>query len=662
MAIAAALALPVLLLLYFLKLRRQPRLIGSTLLWRKSIEDLQVNAPFQRLRLSLLFALQLLTLLLILLAIGRPVIERDNAGGDRLIVLIDRSASMQMIDEGETATRLTRALAAARERIADFLTFGSGRSVMVISFARSPRIEQTFTSDERLLLDAVDAIEATDEVARLTEALRLASAFASGNDDERGNATGLPDVAIFSDATVQPPVSSQRARRAGGFAVRAARTSFIDISARVAPGFQPQQIFVNNLGIVDLSARRDAQTPERVELFVRIINCNQEPVTTAVSLRIGADVVAVETVNVPAATEGNQPGEALLTLPLQLPGSAVATVRVDRSDGLPVDNVASIVIPQQRQPRIAIVAPPDDGQADPLLMNLFEAVEHESLDVVMNVAAVDQNAVDLVVFDRAAGSVRGPAQLHFGVVPVELSAVPAAENQGGQRLSVWDRESPLLQHAVLEGLLFRGFAGYQIPPEMNDKWMILASASNGPVMVQRREQRERPDVWVGFELRNSNWITQVSLLIFVQNLIDAAGAGRAAGDGLAYQPGDTVRLQVVSDTTDAEGSTLLLRRTGEERARKIDIAPGRDDVTLTGIERAGVYTIEGPAAPDALAFNVASVMESDVRPRTAPAIIAEGSSGAFSEHPAQQEIWRWLLLAVFVLLIVEWLVYLARSR
>jgi len=46
--LVAGLTAPVLLFLYFLKLRRQEIPVSSTLLWRQAIQDLQVNAPFQR--------------------------------------------------------------------------------------------------------------------------------------------------------------------------------------------------------------------------------------------------------------------------------------------------------------------------------------------------------------------------------------------------------------------------------------------------------------------------------------------------------------------------------------------------------------------------------------------------------------------------------------
>src|SRR5438874_10757605 len=90
-AIAAAVAVPALLVLYFLKLRRRELAVSSTLLWKKAIQDLQVNAPFQKLRRNLLLFLQLLLLLLLCLAFSRPVTNYTPGAGTTTVILIDRS-------------------------------------------------------------------------------------------------------------------------------------------------------------------------------------------------------------------------------------------------------------------------------------------------------------------------------------------------------------------------------------------------------------------------------------------------------------------------------------------------------------------------------------------------------------------------------------------
>src|SRR2546421_540119 len=114
--IAAGIAIPALLVLYFLKLRRKEVAVASTLLWRKAIRDLQVNAPFQKLRRNLLLLLQLIILAFLILALTRPVSNYVAPPGKTTIFLIDRSASMSVKDQAGH-TRLEEAKIRAAELV-----------------------------------------------------------------------------------------------------------------------------------------------------------------------------------------------------------------------------------------------------------------------------------------------------------------------------------------------------------------------------------------------------------------------------------------------------------------------------------------------------------------------------------------------------------------
>src|SRR3990172_1663297 len=102
-AIAAALTVPPLIALYFLKLKRRIVPISSTFLWKRAVEDLHVNAPFQRLRNNLLLLLQLLILVLAALALGKPMWETAQTSESTIILLVDQSASMAVVEEGGQA-------------------------------------------------------------------------------------------------------------------------------------------------------------------------------------------------------------------------------------------------------------------------------------------------------------------------------------------------------------------------------------------------------------------------------------------------------------------------------------------------------------------------------------------------------------------------------
>src|SRR3954470_6781749 len=198
-AIAAAVVVPALLVLYFLKLRRREMTVPSTLLWRKAIQDLQVNAPFQKLRRNLLLLLQMLLLLLLVLALARPVANYYRGAGKTSVILIDRSGSMSSRDMKGGKTRLDEAKRRARELV-DSMQRGS--TAMVIGFDDSAETVQPFTTDTAALRRAIDSIQPTDRRTSLKMAYQLADAQLYFIPEANRTNVEPPDVHVYSDGRV----------------------------------------------------------------------------------------------------------------------------------------------------------------------------------------------------------------------------------------------------------------------------------------------------------------------------------------------------------------------------------------------------------------------------------------------------------------------------
>ena len=133
-----AIVVPLLLLLSFLRFRRQPLNISSTMLWERAVEDLHANTPFQRLRPSTLLLLQLLALLLVVVAMMQPQIEGGSPNEGTHVILIDRSGSMTALNENGVS-RLDEAKEMASDLVNQIHGGGifssSGGETMVISFS-----------------------------------------------------------------------------------------------------------------------------------------------------------------------------------------------------------------------------------------------------------------------------------------------------------------------------------------------------------------------------------------------------------------------------------------------------------------------------------------------------------------------------------------------
>ena len=187
------LGIPAVILLHLLKIRRRQALVSSTLLWTDSLRDQQASAPFRRLKPTLLLLLQILAILLLALALARPVRTVLVPGYERTVFILDVSASMQATDVAGSRFAAAKAAAAAA-----ITTLGAGQQAMLVASAQDAQVVVPFTEDREALRRGLAGLAALDVPGRLPEALRLAQA----NLQVR---SGTAAVEVFTDGAFEPP-------------------------------------------------------------------------------------------------------------------------------------------------------------------------------------------------------------------------------------------------------------------------------------------------------------------------------------------------------------------------------------------------------------------------------------------------------------------------
>lgn len=661
--ILAGVVVPALLLLYFLKLRRKETWIGSTLLWAKAVEDLQANTPFQRLRASWLLFLQLFLLLALLLALARPIFGwRDPGAGQRIILLVDASASMGAAeakaqpsavasgDKGEQPlTRLDRAKAAAIEMLDRLKRSGDEPQVMVVAFATRARIAQTFTSDLRLARAAVESLEVLEEPGLLEPALRLAETYARPDQSGRGPApvrTVLLSDGRFGD--------DQTPSYSGGV------VEYISVSRSNADGGD-----ASNVGFTFLAARRDEVDPTQVEVLCGLLSTAVGLKSVPVEFRLDDAVVDTPVVSLESRGAG-QAAEGLARLRLTNLGGGVLRVTITQRDALVTDNTVGLRLGPPRRARLLVVYPTGEDGPDQYLMSVLNELPlydvetwpadrfEAALKSGSPLQSADGQPPSAIVLDRVSPSVVPDAPtLSLGARPPipGLSLMPSTVENPSRRILSWSRQHPIMASVGLDTIAVADERRLSLP---DDGAEALAIAEGGPVIGVIEPRRGRRHIVVSFDLRQSNWPLHVSFAIFMQNAVDYLTARSSVQAGQMIRTGETMTMQAAPATAKVELS-------GPE-SRTIEVR-GDGTVTIGPLDRVGVYQARGlPAESTPIIANLLSETESNLLPVEEVNIGHEAAAAQTLDRSVPRELWPWLVAVALGVLGFEWVVYLLRAR
>jgi hypothetical protein len=597
LGLAGLAALAPIVALYFLKLKRRKQTVSSTWLWSRSIRDIRVNAPFQRLRTSLLLLLQVLLVALAAFALAEPVGRSTAPEEKRWALLIDRSASMRMTDV--KPSRLDAARAAAKEILA---ACGPKDEVMVVAFSDRAQVLTPFTSDRRALEAALDAVKPSDTPTRAQEAYRIA---ASALAPYRNRA-----VVILSDGRFEALQGVEE-----GLELR-----YVPIGSAQA----------RNVAITAVEARRPARTDDPWTVFAQLDAFGPGKVDVPVECWVNGALKGVKKAVLEAG------GSTALLFEFTKPEPEVVEVRLTAPDDLASDDRAWVVVTPGRARLLR--TGPNNYFLDQAVGRLPD-VEAFRADAF---AAGAASEYDVVVMDGGA-----PASLPEGRFLV-FGAPPAWEGLKSEGtiqqppIVDWDRRHPVARQIAFGGLYLKSAPKLTLPPFASP---IVEGPEGAPLIFAYEKGRTRAVV-AAFTLLESDWPLRLSFPLFLSNALEwLRDEGRARP-----RPGEALRLRL------PEGAQVLMVTGPHGRSETIRGEAGREAI-YGDTEQAGLYLVKRPGGVDRIAVNLCEPQESRTEVARELATVAGRALAASALPPVTRPWWRWLASGALVLLMVEWFVY-----
>ena len=602
-----ALLLPAVVLLYLLKLKRQEVVVSSLLLWRKSIDDMKANAPFQRLRNRLLLWLQLLVLALLIMGLARPMLNVKGFEGQQMIVLLDTSASMKATDV--SPNRMAAAKRAVRAAIDDL---SRGDSMMLITFAGKASVRTTLTSDTGLLRRAVEAASPTDTQTRIHDALKIASSVA--------RQARNPELLILSDGQIADLAEATR---------MPCKVTFVPVGKRA-----------RNVGVTLFDIRSSFDERSRPSAFVKVQNFGDEPVDTVLKLaNNGALVEARELQLAPGKATSVSMDELRLN-------EGLVEAALDIDDDLAADNHAWCVLMPQRRISVLLVTEGNYFLDKALLLErdvLLTQVSPQSY--------TSGEGHDVIIFDRwHPTTLPGGKCLFVGVVPPMDCIAMQGEVQAPIVLD-YDRTHPLSRYLTFAGINIAKAAKMRLSKGAR----ALVESRDTPLIAVHSGGRSRTVV-VGFDLYESDWPLRVSFPLFVSNAAHWLSGRRPGAATEKYATGDAVAIRAPES---ASGADVVA---ADGKRHHMELERGRD-AYFSQTDQAGVYRIEfggGAHTPRPIAVNLLSAAESNTRPAQSIELAGKMIPAAAEGGRTNREIWRYFALAGLLFLLAEWYVYSRR--
>ncbi len=590
------------ILLYLLKLKRKEHVVSSVMLWRDAVADIQANAPFQRLKKSLLLILQLAALLMLAFAIARPFVRAKGISENKIVVILDSSASMQSTDVAPSRfeNAKSRALDVVRK-------MGSGDTMLVITAGAKTRVVSSFTSDKKALAAAISGLKPVDTPCNMRQAMVLAMSLVAGK------SAAPPRIVVLSD---------------GGFGeltdlpAKDARLDYLKIGSRC-----------DNVAITGLDSRKTLSGDQQVFIGLRNFSTRERALNLEVYL--GDQLFDIR-------EESLRPGEVKQEILGDLgTASGRVTAKLDIKDDLAADNSGSVYLSGRRAISVLMVS-----KGNIFLQNAL------SLDPRTQLTRSDacpadlaKRGFDLVIFD----CIQPPSSLAPGGYLLINASCPQAPADAGKPVSRptiidSDKRHPVSAYVDFSSTRIAE-ASYLSPKPWAAK---LVDGDGGP-LAAAGSRNGRRFVQLGFSLLESDFPLHVGFPIFIANCLDWLAPMQGAGAASTVRTGQPAYIDVPPGLSEI----TVTGPDGVKRKLRVKQTPVVCDYT----GRAGIYRVQGKGFDREFACNLASTDESDTRPKDALLIGDRQFASSGRAVRTNREFYGIAIFLALCVLMFEWYAY-----
>lgn len=446
------------IIMYLLKKKHQDIEVSSIYLWQKAVQDIEANAPWQRLRKNILLILQLLALIMLVFFLAKPYFISDTLKVDDLIVVLDKSLSMSTLEGDKSRFEQSK-----KEIENMFKNLKSETAVTFITMGKSPEIITGNSKDKSFLIDKLKDVRISNETDNLEDTLSLIKAMTKNKESYR--------VVFYTDKNIDSDIENIILKRVG----------------------TPH----DNIAIESLSCKKDNDS---IGALVQIKNYGNNDVKTDLIIYTGNEIYDVQEIILKA-------NESKKIYMERIPNTNIVKAEIDIDDALNADNIRYSVVNSSKIRKVLMITTGNIFLEKALALN-------ESIELYKtNEVVADVKGYDLYIYDG-----RMPANLPtdgniFILNPSNLEGIIKVNEMVKQgKLTVLEDE--LLRYVDLDISMSK--VKTLLPPD----WAKTFIYSNDEAIGFKGIKDNQKFVVLGFDIHDTDLPLKYSFPIFIQNVLD----------------------------------------------------------------------------------------------------------------------------------------------